>query len=123
MRHTVTLDGSESTFRASQVFVANAGRMLPLLEPSPPVVSDDGLLDVIVVTAAGPVPALLAAWEAVRQGGLGRSGGGRVFRARAREVAIETTRPRLVEIDGSVVGSTPVRATVIPGGLCIVAPA
>ena len=122
VQHTVTLDGAETTIGAAQVFIANAGRMLPMLEPKPPVVPDDGLLDVIVVTAGGPVQALAAAWEATRQDELGETDSGRVFRARARSIEVRTRKPRLVELDGSVVGETPVRASVVPGGLCVLAP-
>ena len=122
VQHTVTLDGTKTTIGAAQVFIANAGRMLPMLEPKPPVVPDDGLLDVIVVTAGGPVQALAAAWEATRQDALGETDSGRVFRARARSIEVRTRKPRLVELDGSVVGETPVRASVVPGGLCVLAP-
>ena len=121
--HVLTLDGSTTEMEAAQVFIANVGRMLPLLEPRPPVSPDDGLLDVIVITASGPIPALLAGWEAMHQDGLGRSDGGHVFRARARKVRVETRPVRVVEADGSVVGRTPLRAKVVPGGLCVLVPA
>ena len=120
--HTITLDGDETTVDAAQVFIANAGRMLPMLEPKPPVVPDDGLLDVIVVTAGGPVQALAAAWEATRQDELGETDSGRIFRARARSIEVTAKKPRLVELDGSVMGSTPVRASVVAGGLCVLVP-
>jgi len=122
VRHTVTLDDAETTVEAAQVFIANAGRMLPMLEPKPPVVPDDGLLDVIVVTAGGPVQALAAAWEATRQDELGKTDSGRIFCARAGSIELHTRKPRLVELDGSVVGETPVRASVVPGGLCVLVP-
>jgi diacylglycerol kinase (ATP) len=122
-RHTITLDGAETRVNAAQVFIANAGRMLPGVEPRPPVLPDDGLLDVIVVRGGGPLQALGAMWEATRQDELGRSAGGRVYRARARRVEVATTRSRLVELDGSVVGRTPVTASVVAGGLCVLVPA
>jgi diacylglycerol kinase (ATP) len=121
--HTLRLDGEVTQMEAAQVFVANFGKMLPLIAPRPPVRPDDGLLDVIVVTASGPLPALLASWEAVRSDGLGESDGGHVFRARAREVRIETEPDRLVELDGSVVGRTPVVASIVPRGLSVIVPA
>jgi diacylglycerol kinase family enzyme len=121
--HVLTIDGAVIELEAAQVFVANVGRMLPLLEPRPPVSPEDGLLDVIVITASGPLPALLAGWEAMRQDGMGRSDGGHVFRARARKVRVETKPVRVVEADGSVVGRTPLRATVVPGGLRVMVPA
>lgn len=120
--HVLTLDGEVMELDAAQVFVANLGRMLPLVEPRPPVSPDDGLLDVIVIMASGPIPALLAGWEAMRQDGLGQSDGGHVFRARARKVRIETKPARLVEADGSTVGRTPLKASVVPDGLCVMVP-
>ncbi|HYM82592.1 MAG TPA: hypothetical protein VEY67_00380, partial [Candidatus Dormibacteraeota bacterium] len=121
--HTLRLDGETTQMEAAQVFVANFGRMLPLIAPRPPVRPDDGLLDVIVVTASGPLPALIASWEAIRSDGIGESDGGHVFRARAREVRIETEPERLVELDGSVVGRTPVVASVVHRGLSVIEPA
>jgi diacylglycerol kinase (ATP) len=120
--HTVTLDGVETTVDAAQVFIANAGRMLPALKPKPPVIPDDGLLDVIVVAAGGPVQALAAAWEATRQEELGTTDSGRVLRARARSIEVRAKPSRLVELDGSVMGKSPVRASVVPGGLCVLVP-
>jgi diacylglycerol kinase family enzyme len=46
-----------------------------------------------------------------------------VYRARAREVRIEATPPRLVEIDGSVIGTTPVDVTITPNALSVLVPA
>ena len=78
---------------------------------------------VIVVSASGPLPGLVAGWEALRQRRLVKSSGGRVFRARGREVQIETDPSRLVEIDGSVVGATPIKATIRPDALTVIVPA
>ena len=120
--HTITLDGVQSTMEAAQVFIANFGRMLPMVAPRRRVQPDDGLLDVIVIRASGPVPGLLAGWEALLQTELGESSGGRVFRAQAREVRIETEPSRLVETDGSVVGKTPLVASILPGALIVMVP-
>ena len=93
---------------ASQVFVANQGRMLPIVAPRRRIRPDDGKLDVILVRASGAIPALIAGWDAVVQEDLGETDGGRVFRTQARKVEIETEPDRLVEVDGSVIGETPV---------------
>jgi diacylglycerol kinase family enzyme len=85
--------------------------------------ADDGLLDVVIVRASGPLPALLAGWEALRQRDLGETASGNVFRAQAREVRVESNPDRLVEIDGSVVGKTPVTATIRPAALTVIEPA
>lgn len=122
VEHRITLDGDVTTTRAAQVFVANFGKMLPFVEPRRPVDPDDGFLDVIIVRAAGPLPGLLASWEAMRQSELGESDGGHVFRARAREIRIETDHDRLVETDGSAIGKTPIVVTVRPGALRVIVP-
>jgi diacylglycerol kinase family enzyme len=111
-----------SRTEAAQVFIANFGKMLPLIEPRRSIRPDDGLLDVIVVRASGPLPGLLASWEAMRQTDLGESSGGRVFRAQAREVRIETQPSRLVEIDGSPIGKTPITVSIRPRSLRVVVP-
>jgi YegS/Rv2252/BmrU family lipid kinase len=120
--HEITLDGVVSRTEAAQVFIANFGKMLPLIEPRRSIRPDDGLLDVIVVRASGPLPGLLASWEAMRQTDLGESSGGRVFRAQAREVRIETQPSRLVEIDGSPIGKTPITVSIRPRSLRVVVP-
>jgi diacylglycerol kinase (ATP) len=121
--HVITLDGVQSTTDAAQVFVANFGRLLPVVEPRRRIRGDDGLLDVVVVRASGPIPGLLAGWEAMMQKDLGESPGGHVFRAQAREVRIETEPARLVEADGSVIGKTPIAIRVLPSVLTVMVPA
>ena len=121
--HEITLDGVTMETGAAQVMVANLGRMMAGLAPRRPVLPDDGLFDIIVVRASGPIPALPAAWEALRQTGLGESSGGRAFRAQARQVRIATAHPRLVEIDGDVVGQTPVDVSILPAALTVIVPA
>lgn len=120
--HEISLDGVRTTTDSAQVLVANLGRVPPGVDV-PGVRPDDGLLDVFVIHASGPIPAIMAGWEAIRQAELGESDGGRVFRAQAREVEIDTTPDRRVEIDGSVVGTTPVRITVRPAALTVIVPA
>ncbi|HEY4190863.1 MAG TPA: diacylglycerol kinase family protein, partial [Candidatus Limnocylindrales bacterium] len=58
VEHAITLDGSSETTEASQVFIANFGKMLPFVEPRRRIRPDDGYLDVIIVRASGPVTGL-----------------------------------------------------------------
>ena len=118
--HVLTIDGVRRSMEAAQVFVANFGRMLPVVQPRRRIRGDDGLLDVIAVRASGPIPGLLAGWEALTQTDLGESAGGHVFRAQGREIRIESDPPRLVETDGSVVGRTPVAISVRPLALTVI---
>lgn len=120
--HEITIDGVTTSTDAAQVFIANFGKMLPVVEPRPTIRPADGLLDVVVVRASGPLHGLLATWEAIRQTDFGESSGGHIFRAQAREVRIETQPSRLVEVDGSVVGRTPVVATLRPRALKVIVP-
>ncbi len=75
----------------------------------------------IIVRASGPISGLRAGFDALRQRDLGETGGGRVFRARAREVTV-TSKPRqLVETDGTVIGRTPITASIRPQALRVIA--
>jgi diacylglycerol kinase (ATP) len=120
--HEISLDGAHSTRKAAQVFVANFGAMGSLIKPRREIQPDDGMLDVIVVRAPGPLLGLLAGMEALWQRDLGSTGAGHVFRAQAKEIRIETKRRRLVEIDGSVIGATPVVVSIRPGALTVIEP-
>jgi diacylglycerol kinase (ATP) len=121
--HDITLDGVHSTMKATQILMANFGQIGLAVAPRLEIQPDDGYLDVIVVRASGPLPGLLAGWEALRQGDLGESSNGHAFRAKARKVRIETEPSRLVEIDGSVVGTTPITASIRPAALTVIVPA
>jgi diacylglycerol kinase (ATP) len=120
--HEIELDGEVTRIDAAQVFIANFGGVLPSLRPRQPIPPDDGYFDVIVVRADGPLPGLMAGWEALRQTRLGESDGGHVIRARARKVRIATTPRRRVETDGSVVGRTPVAVRILPAALTVLVP-
>jgi diacylglycerol kinase (ATP) len=121
--HEITINGATKTGEATQVFVANFGGMGFGFEPNLEVKPDDGLLDVIIVRAKGPLEGLLAGWEAIRQRRHGRTGGGRVFRTHATEVRIATKPRRLVEVDGSVIGTTPIDVSIRPAALSVLVPA
>lgn len=120
--HKVTIDGVESSMEATQVFIANFGRMGLAMKPRLQIEPDDGFLDVIVLQATGRLPGLLAGWEALRQGDEGESNEGHVFRAKAGKVLIDSEPSRLVEIDGSVVGATPIKVSIRPAALTVVIP-
>lgn len=122
VQHEITVDGRTITTSAAQVFVANFGRIGALVEPRRRVVPDDGRFDVFVVKASGPVDGLLAGWTALRQRNLGETADGRVLRVRATDVAIASKPRQLVETDGTVIGRTPIRVTMRPGALHVIAP-
>lgn len=121
--HEVTLDGVHESMEATQVLIANFGRMGPAIKARLEVEPDDGLLDVMVIRASGPLGGLLAGWEALRQDEPGESPEGHVYRTHAKKIRIATAGRRLVETDGSVVGRTPIRVSVGPAALTVVVPA
>ena len=122
VKHVLTIDGTRLETEASQVFVANQGRMLPIVAPRRTIRPDDGKLDVILIRASGAIPALIAGWDAVVQEDLGETQDGRVFRTQARKIEIETEPNRLVEVDGSVIGETPVSIKVDAKALRVLVP-
>jgi YegS/Rv2252/BmrU family lipid kinase len=122
-RHEVVVDGQARTVKAAQVFVANLGKMGVGVEPRLEIRPDDGALDVLVLRASGPIDGLIAGWEAIRQRRPGKSRGGRALHVRGREVRVTTKRRRPVEIDGSVVGRTPIEVSVQPAALTVLVPA
>jgi diacylglycerol kinase (ATP) len=121
--HEVTIDGVLRSMDAAQVLIANFGGMGAGVRARLEVEPDDGLLDVLVIQASGPLGGLLAGWEALRQDEPGKSPEGHVYRARARKIQVSTAARRLVETDGSVVGRTPIRVSVRPAALTVVVPA
>jgi diacylglycerol kinase family enzyme len=122
VRHEITIDDRTLTTAAAQVFVANFGRIGALVQPRRRVIPDDGVFDVFVVKAAGPVEGLMAGWSALNQRRLGETSDGRVLRARATEVTVKSTPPQLVETDGTVIGRTPISVRLRPGALRVMAP-
>ena len=121
--HRIVLDGKESTMDAGQVLIANFGRTGLGLKPRLRIAPDDGLLDVVAISTPGPVEGLLAVWEALRQRTTGTNASGRVLRARAHTIEVVPDSKRLVEIDGSVIGTTPVSVAIVPGALTVLCPA
>jgi len=79
---------------------------------------DDGVLDVILLKVHGFFGAAIAVWNLLRLRETSR-----VQRIRGREVKIETAEPQVVQADGDICGTTPMTATMIEGGLTVIAPA
>jgi YegS/Rv2252/BmrU family lipid kinase len=117
LRVTITADGGRRRrMRASTLIVGNVGWLrggLPLLPDARP---DDGLLDVVVLTAGG-----IAGWLAVTADILlRRPAYGRIYRVQFTklEVSLDTDQPW--ELDGEVMG--PIRHLTVmsqPGSLLL----
>jgi len=107
--------------RASGVIVGNVGALQGGLQLLPDAQPDDGLLDVVVLTAQG-----WAGWLAVAAHVLRRRSGAtaRVIRRTCRELRIDTDRAQLWQLDGEVMGRTrQLVITIRPGVLLVRVPA
>ncbi|HYM84839.1 MAG TPA: diacylglycerol kinase family protein [Candidatus Dormibacteraeota bacterium] len=117
----LVVDGRPIETRSVVVLVANAGHLLPgLVRPRREIVPDDGRLDVFVVHG-GVVGSVRGALEllASAEPGVGRAG----MRLLAEHVLVEVDPPEPVQLDGDVMGWSPLLARVAPGALSVIVPA
>jgi YegS/Rv2252/BmrU family lipid kinase len=119
-RVELSADGGPPVRRmASGVVVGNVGTLQRNLRLLPDAVPDDGVLDVIILTAWG-----VGGWlGVVADLLLLRRKSFRVSRLSCRELIVETKRPRPWEVDGDVAGVTRrLRVSVRPGDLLVRVP-
>lgn len=111
--------GGPQRCAVSGIIVGNVGSLQGHVELLPGARPDDGLLDVVLLSARGAGGWLLLAADLLR----GRYSGRR-HNLRCRELAVELDRERLWETDGEVAGRTrELRVTVQPGSLLVRVPA
>jgi YegS/Rv2252/BmrU family lipid kinase len=118
--HRIEVDGIPLETRAATVLVANCGELIPpLVRLKADIVPDDGLLDVVVLSADGMVDSVGVFWHLLSGTG---NGDKRIEYARGRRVSIETTPARPVQLDGEPAGMTPLVAEVVPRAIRILVP-
>jgi len=118
--HRIVVDGQALEAKAATVLVANCGELIPpLVRLKADIEPDDGLLDVVVLSADGMVDSVGVFWHLLSGTG---DGDKRIEYARGRRVSIETTPPRPVQLDGEPAGMTPLVAEVVPRAICILVP-
>jgi diacylglycerol kinase family enzyme len=121
--YRLTLDGRTIETDASIALVGNMGRLLPgILDLRLPIVPDDGLLDLIVVGARGPIQGIRVLADQLRRTSLGGGSGSDSLRLRGREITIEADSPLPLEVDGDYVGEGSLLARVMPGALDVMVP-
>jgi diacylglycerol kinase (ATP) len=121
----IVADGRELHVRAAMVLVANMGDYVANVLPpvgvrvGPGVSFQDGLLDVCIFAPrrASDVAALL--WRIARRQ---YAGDQRMIYLQAAEVRVEAAQPVITEVDGDVVGQTPLVASVAPGAVTVLVP-
>ena len=119
VRHKVTVDGEVIDVDAITVVIANCGDVGPLFFRLGQNISlDDGVLDVIVLSARGMVGSIAAMWDLFR----GSPGGVRLLRARGRQITVEPEAERPVQMDGELAGVTPFTTDVVRKGVEVLVP-
>ena len=120
----IVADGVVHEFEGCTLLIANCGEIIPpLLKLGQGITPYDGLLDVIIVKANSVGGGVRALWHVVRetQGIYGET----VFAARVTgaHIRIETPEPaQPVQLDGEVMGETPLVAEALPGAIHLIHP-
>jgi diacylglycerol kinase family enzyme len=119
----ITVDGSLIETDASIALVANMGQLIPgVVGPRLPIVPDDGLLDLIVVGARGPLHGMKGLIDQLYRTHLGGSKGSDSLRIRGREFEVTADRPEPLQVDGDHLGWGALGARVLPGALDVLVP-
>jgi diacylglycerol kinase (ATP) len=120
----IVADGVAQEFEGCMVLIANCGEIIPpLLKLGQGITPYDGLLDLIVVKANSVGGGLRAVWDVVRetQGVYGET----VFAARVTGAHISIETPggaQPVQLDGELLGETPLIAEAVPGAINLIHP-
>ena len=116
----ITVDGVTIEVETSSVLVANFGTVLGgLLSFGEGVDHTDGVLDVCIYSPRHLLDAARILWRMVT-GGVGEDRCVRIVSG--RHIIISTDRPRPMQADGEVIGTTPVEVRVAPRALRVLAP-
>lgn len=117
----IEVDGCSRHWRASEVVVANGGTVGdPVLRWGPDIRVDDGQLDLCVVRARSLLDYLLIAWNLL-WGTQRRDRRLRCQRVR-HSVSIQGRETMPVQVDGEIVGETPIRVEVLPHAVHVIIP-
>jgi diacylglycerol kinase (ATP) len=116
----VTVDGTRHDVEASSILVANFGSVLgDLVCFGEEIGHQDGVLDVCIYSPRTHIEALRIGWRMVR-GGMRCDRNVRFIRGRS--IQIDTDRPRPMQADGDLIGSTPAKVSVMPGAVRVLVP-
>jgi diacylglycerol kinase family enzyme len=120
--YRVTVDGQAFETEASVALVGNMGQLVPgLLDLRMPILPDDGLLDLIVVGARGPIHGMKGLVDQLLRTSLGGEGTDSV-RVRGRQISVEAASPEPLQVDGDYVGEGSLVAQVLPSALQVLVP-
>jgi len=122
----ITLDGQHLQTEGLVCLVANSGILSPnsgipgraVLTFAPTISVSDGLLDVVVIQQANLAGLLSVAASMVA----GNEDAEQLLHWQGREVSVTADPPQSVQLDGEVVGQTPVEARILPQALRVIVP-
>lgn len=117
-RVEITCDGTVHRDRFIHVAVVNGRFHGGGIEPRPSGTITDGVLDLYALRA-DPVHRLVRAMAKLKIEGAESD---EAFRLQGRHIAIATSRPRRANIDGELVGRTPLDIEIMPEALPVVVP-
>ena len=120
----ITVDSQPFDVRAAMILIMNCGEMVPpVIRIRPEISPDDGLLDMVAVTADSALQGMRGLLRAVIDGRREKVPNVPYLRyARGRCFTIEPAEPLPVQFDGDPVGVTPFTAEVVPKALTILIP-
>jgi len=120
-RYVLEVDGFLLRGRATEIMVANYGMIgLRLLEDRLNIHPDDGLVDVLIMRARTILDLPVMFWQMFVQKEK-RTPKYRQLSAK-KTVTISTRSPCPVQADGELVGMTPIKVTVLPRAIQVIAP-
>lgn len=119
INYRLTLDGKSVTSEGITCVVANSGNLgLRGVNLAPTVSISDGLLDILVIQNSD-IGALLSMAASVLTG---NENPHQIQHWQAHEVKVETDTPQQFEVDGEILGTTPMSAKVLPQALRVIVP-
>ena len=120
----ITVDGELMEVRAALVLIMNCGEMIPpVIRIRPEISMDDGLLDMVTVTADSAYQGMRGLLRAVIDGRREQIPDVSYLRyARGHRFTVEPAEPLPVQFDGDPVGITPFTAEVVPKALTVLTP-
>jgi diacylglycerol kinase (ATP) len=119
----ITADDMEFDVRAATVLVANVGQLVYQLLPmdlriGPGVSFQDGLLDVCIFAPTSLTDVAAVLWRVASRRYVGDQ---RMIYLQAAHIRVEATPRTVAQVDGEVVGHTPLEARAVPGGVRVLA--
>jgi diacylglycerol kinase (ATP) len=117
--YRITLDGKVVETDGVTCLVDNAGNMgIQGFQPAKEIRVDDGLLDVLILGSKG-LGNLVSSGAALLDASKSEL---LIEHWQARHILIEVDPPQPAQVDGEMVGDTPISAEVLPGALKVIVP-